>query len=582
MAGIYRYVVGSILIHLVLGGPIVHLQAGDAEGATDGTDSRVGVWRGIPFAAPPLGDLRWRPPQPADKWYPNVLDATQYKDGCVMGDAPFEGLTQMEGTSEDCLYINVFAPLPISEPLKPVFLWIHGGGFQGEDAAVLNGTYDVSHSNGSMILVTFNYRVNVFGFAASTLLRGRDPEGGTGNYGILDQRFAMQWVRDNIAEFGGDASRVTIVGQSAGGDSVVNHMVRRKSHGLFAGAVIMSGAFLPTGGPHLPGDKYSIDGLTPGNYTVEDQDPFFMAMMERANCTDVDCLLQLSATDLFKIRISPDRVGPGTSWQWVPQIDGVDLVANLPTLVMRGDLAPVPVLVGSNAEDVSCGLGNQSCDPEACTESDFRELCTSWWGFNATEADRLVHLYGNEAPRFGLNVSKWYWAAHHASTDCQATCPSRRMARWVTQAGQPAFWYYWKYAPGPPTVVGAWHGYELPYLFHQGVLPNASDWSDKVVSYWTSFVTSGNPHVPGLTSWPKYTPGKGSAMIFHDDMTTTVEDHFFEGKCSFWDDHFNEMWGLLPQTVDGGHSSEAYILTAVSPLRFLPIVLLLVAPRHAA
>jgi para-nitrobenzyl esterase len=443
------------------------------------------------------------------------------------------------------LYINVYAPLPLSKPLKGVVLWIHGGGYQGEGTKLLDGAYDVSLSNGSMILVTFNSRLNVFGFAASELLRGRDPEGGTGNYGILDQRLAMQWVRDNIAAFGGDASRVTILGQSSGGNSVSNHLVRHKSHGLFAGAVIESGPFYPTGGCHFPGETV-FAGLTPSNYTVADKEPVFAAMMERADCTDVDCLLKLPAAELLKVRAAPDCgivYGPNC-WPWVPSIDGVDLVANPWELLMHGEIAPVPVLIGSNAEDLGCLPLGWSCDQENCTEREFYEMATKGWGFNDTEANRLVHLYGHEGPRLGVNVSKWYRAFQHAGADAQMTCNSRRMARWVTQGGQPAFWYYWEYAPQPAGIAGAFHSIEEYYVFHEQILPSESEWSDTVATYWTSFVTSGKPHVPGSTSWPQYTPGEGSALIFNDNMTTTVADHLFEGKCDFWDDHFSERWGL--------------------------------------
>merc|ERR1712232_795064 len=150
--------------------------------------------------------------------------------------------------SEDCLYLNVYAPTKKSAQLKPVMLWIYGGGYQGGggNETRLNGTWDVAlneRTSNEFIVVTFNYRNNVFGFAASDKLRSRDPSGGTGNYGVLDQRLAMQWVHDNIHAFGGDASRVYIVGQSAGASSVSNHLVRPKSWGLFHAAGLESGAF---------------------------------------------------------------------------------------------------------------------------------------------------------------------------------------------------------------------------------------------------------------------------------------------------------------------------------------------------
>lgn len=538
MVAISFYLLGSLFILPALSAPIVHLRDGDAEGIADET---VGVWRGIPFAAPPVRDLRWRPPQPVAAWRPTTLNAKKFANDCIQPvDYGMNSTEKMNGTAEDCLYINVYAPLPLSEPLKPVFLWIYGGGFQGGGSSNyrLDGTPDVKLSQGKLILVTFNYRLNVFGFAASNLLRERDPEGGTGNYGILDQRFAMRWVRDNMRAFGGDPSRVTIIGESAGADSVANHLVRRKSWGLFSGAGAESGAFYVLGS-HLHGDHSKPLGPTPGNVTVAQQERKFAALMMKAKCSNVDCLLQLSENDLLKIESVPEEM----PWPWEPTIDGVDLVAAAPSLAARGELAPVPVLVGSNMEDASIAPSTWSCDPTSCSEKDFWRLAKDGWGFNETEAKRLVQLYSNEGQRpVALNNSKWYWAAKHAGADAMMTCSARRLARWSTQVGQRAFWYYWTYTP--LSKPEASHACELPFVFQTSIEPSESEFSKKVASYWTGFVDSGTPHVPGLATWPPYSDATGSTLIFGDNMTTMAQYHFLQAKCDFWDRHFNEQWGV--------------------------------------
>ena len=205
-------------------------------------NSRYRSFRGIPYAAPPLGHLRWRPPAPVTPWQ-EELDATSYRHNCLQGP-DFDPAQPRATLSEDCLYLNLWTPPNANSSSQlPVMVWMHGGGYQGGGAneSRLNGTWDASLYN--MIVVTTNYRLNIFGFLASQSLRERDPAGSTGNYGILDQRAALRWVQDNIASFGGDPTRVLLAGESAGGASVYNHLVRPNSWGLFSRAAAESGAY---------------------------------------------------------------------------------------------------------------------------------------------------------------------------------------------------------------------------------------------------------------------------------------------------------------------------------------------------
>lgn len=328
-----------------------------------------------------------------------------------------------------------------------------------------------------------------------------------------------------------------------------------------------SGAFYPLGS-HLPGDHSHSLGPTPGNITVAQQKDKFTALMKTGNCSDIDCLLDLDEGKLFSVQYRALHTEQGNPlagmWPWEPTIDGVDLLEAGPVLAERGEIAPVPVLVGSNMEDVSIIPFTWKCDPDTCSEEDFWRLLVNAWGFNQTDANRLLKLYSNEGSRHFSNATKWYWAAWHAGTDASMTCSSRRMAGWAAQAGQRAFWYYWTYAPvkldGHPKLPpgGACHGCEIAFVFHASdfMHPSEVEFSSQVVAYWSSFVASGSPGASGLPVWPQFTHRRKHALVFNDNMTAVAADAFLEEKCNFWDMHFNEQWGLRSKGTDRGEPTE--------------------------
>lgn len=520
-------------------GPVVETSSGVIEGIAVGD---VGVWRGIPFARPPVGDLRWRPPQPADPWS-GILDASEFRHSCMQNPDFYMGWPQpAETMSEDCLYLNVYGPLAKPDVTKPIMLWIFGGSFQGGggNETRLNGTWDVALTGGELVVVTFNYRLGVFGFAASNKLRSRDPLGGTGNYGILDQRMAMQWTQANIASFGGDASRVFIVGQSAGAMSVATHLVRDASRGLFARAGLESGA----GGVEQ---------------TVEDVEGDFAELLNLAGCKDVECLVAVPAETIKAAAFSP-------------VVDGVDLTDISVRLASQGRLAPVPVLVGSVMEDLA--YEQMNCEPSMCGEADFRSWAGSTYSLKEKQVDRLTDLYRNERVRPGGNFSTWYWASKHAGADQFGTCPSKRLARWVTFSGQDAFWYYWTYPPmganGQYPAL-AHHACEQPFVFNvltetpaqlaedggvYHIHPDEREFSASIVEYWRSFADSGMPQ--GELGWPKFGAWGGTMII--GDMDGSAGMMKFETsqeyallrteQCDFWDDYFSETVFPLDATVE--------------------------------
>ena len=302
-----------------------------AEGLLRGTlRGDVAEFKGIPFALPPTGAAgRFRPPRvPAASWT-GVRDASQFQPNCLsdgFGRAPTAGIGD-----EDCLYLNVYAPARPSKPL-PVLFWIYGGGFQGggADETHLNGTWDVALSKGELIVVTSNYRVNIWGWLASDHLRTRDAEqNSTGNYGVQDQRAAMRWTSQNIAAFGGDPTRVFIVGQSAGSALVSIHLTNPRSWPFFSAAGLESGAYYT--GP-----------------TVAGCEPQFAALLEYLHCpaatagrstAAVDCLVGKPTSQLFAayehFKNHHPSVGVGGTFGWRPSIDGVELVDFVPVLAYK-------------------------------------------------------------------------------------------------------------------------------------------------------------------------------------------------------------------------------------------------------
>eukprot|EP00755_Sulcionema_specki_P025530 Sspe_Gene.83536::Locus_54800_Transcript_1_2_Confidence_0.667_Length_1833::g.83536::m.83536/K03929/pnbA; para-nitrobenzyl esterase len=502
----------------------VTLRNGVVSGVVSNTFSE---FKGIPYASPPVGDLRWRPPRPAQPWHPAVLDASAFRHNCIQPPNSAMGWPQPESTlSEDCLYLNVYAPPVLPKKPSPVMVWLHGGGYTGGggNETRLNGTYVVALLK-EYVVVTVNYRLGPLGFLAADALRDRDPRNGTGNYGILDQRMALQWVQENIAAFGGDPRRVMIAGQSAGADSVAQHLVRRDSFGLFHAAIMESGAF------------YMGNGST-----VAEREEVYAKLLKGSGCSTVQCLLALSAPAVLNLT--------GTA-NLGPTIDGVDLVEPPPELASRGHLAPVPVVVGSVSEDIV--PHRITCNQQTCSRSDFTTWAAEQWGMTPSTAERFADLYSDE-PAITPG-SKWYWAQRHAGSDNWAWCPARRMARWVTANNHAAYTYYWQYAPMGPSGVYpnlAHHACEIPFVFHvlaetpeqeaedHGMYHIAKEevqFSANIVRAWGSFAADLNPQLPN-TTWTPYGSESRPTILIGQDQSFTAAPKLRDAKCDFWDDFF--------------------------------------------
>lgn len=486
---------------------VVHTAAGAVRG-TVAADHRQ--FAGVPYAAPPIGPLRWQPPAPANAWT-GLRDATRPGPRCIQDTS---NDLDRRATSEDCLNLNVWTPPPSGE-LRPVIVWIHGGAF-------LNGSGDVYNarrltSRGDIIVVTINYRLGALGFLAHPAL---GPPGDVGNYGLADQQAALRWVRDNIAGFGGDPDKVTIAGESAGGISVCDHLVAPGSEGLFRAAIMQSA-------PCQLQDDLPTAQNTSLEYAAE------------AGCPEpgaaAQCLRALPADKLQRALVyrhlgTEVLSGPVTGTATLP-VDPVTGFAD-------GRAARAPVLIGSTADEFNLFAALRLMNGRPMDAADYPELLAEAFG---PDAGAIADRYPPD--RFGGSVPLAYSAA---VTDGDFACAADRFADAITKA-EPVFAYEFsdRNAPAPepfgeaPIPVGASHSLELRYLFDIGGAPplNAAQQrlSEEMIGYWSRFVGTGSPNVAGQPDWPELgNPESGERMSLQPDgnrVTTTFEQAH---QCPFW------------------------------------------------
>jgi len=466
----------------------VTLDSGRVSGVA-GNDPAVLVYKGIPFAAPPVGDLRWREPQPVKAWT-GVRAADAFGPHCL---GRFFGAVRPTAAGEDCLYLNVWTPARAPRASLPVFVWIHGGGFQGGSGAepIFDGE---AFAGKGVVVVTFNYRTNVFGFLAHPELTRESTHGASGNYGLLDQIAALQWVKRNIGAFGGDPSRVTIAGESAGSYSVSALTASPLARGLFHQAIAESGGyFMPT--------------------------PDAMRALGAAEKIGADFASTLGAADLADLRSrSADELMKAVVkmkdfFAFSPGIDGSVLREPVYATYREGRQARVPLLLGSNTDEGAFLIPEQRPSVE-----EFEARLEKTFGARTPQVRQLYPVDTAAALiRSELNLSG----------DREFNYPMWKWAVMQRQAGLPVYYYLFgrtvPAAPGqqyrgiPRAQIGALHGDEVPYVF--GTLDNVSatfggpgrkwettdrELSAAMLSYWANFVKTGDPNGPGLPAWPRY------------------------------------------------------------------------------
>jgi para-nitrobenzyl esterase len=410
----------------------------------------------IPFAEPPVGDNSWRPPVPRQPWT-DPLDATTSGPSCPQTT---EGITTSfvitPDSDPDCLRLSIWSP-DDAEGL-PVMFWIHGGGFttgSGEEPYYIGDEL----ADDGVVVVNVNYRLGAQGFLATDELRAEGEDGAVGNYGLLDQQLALEWVRDNIEAFGGDPTRVTIFGESAGGFAVCGHLAAPASQGLFSQAIIQSGG--------------GCNGFVPLESALEDGATF----LEQIGCDDVACLRQRSDDEII-------AVADGADFDASLVVDGTTLDRTAYELAVAGELPEVPVFIGSNADEAT--LFTLSVE-----EPDDAELLRLASGFTEDPA-ALVALY----PPGDFESNKARYQAMF--TDVRFTCPTLAFASVVDNA----FVYHYTYVSDDnPLGLGATHGAELAGLFGhpEGIAVEVSpsergdQLSASLQAAWSGFATDGDP-----------------------------------------------------------------------------------------
>ncbi len=464
------------------------------------------VYRGIPYAAPPLGRLRFRPPVAADSWS-TVRDASGFGSVCPQLD----NSGQVVG-SEDCLVLNVWAPATPPPAKAPVLFWIHGGG--NVQAAGSLAVYDGrAFVENGVVVVTLNYRLGALGFLALEALDRESARGVSGNYGLLDQVAALEWVRRNIAAFGGDPARVLVGGDSAGAVDVCSLLASPLAKGLFARALMESG------GCSQP--------------PLSAAEAFGETIVEAAGCAGAPdvaaCLRALSAEALTSAVPPRSNVSSSAGQAYGPNVDGFALDASPESALSAGTHHHVPFLIGANSDETALVA------PALPTDAAYQAAILAQFG--GTLGPRVLAQY----PASAFASPEKAWVA--ATTDARWVCPSRRIARAAAGSqSEPVFRYFFTKSLDSTFAapLGAYHSLELPFAFgtldkFPGFTPSVRELtlSSAMNAYWARFAANGDPNGAGAPLWPRYEP----ALDPYLDLDNTI----FSGagvrtaRCDFWD-----------------------------------------------
>ena len=475
-------------------------------GSVDGHGFRV--FQGIPYAAAPG---RWQSPSAPARWT-SVRDATKPGLRCIQDVRadPDYGLA----TSEDCLNLTVWTPDGATpKARRPVMVWIHGGGF-------FNGSSDIYNARrlaglGDIVVVTINYRLGALGFLAHPALAA--PDGSVGNYGLADQQAALRWVRDNIGVFGGDPTKVTIAGESAGAMSVCDHLVAPESYGLFRAAILQSG-------------PCQAQASLPAAERIS------MSYAAQIGCgkpaTAAKCLRDLPAA---RLESGPGYARIGTNFLTGPITGTQRLPAGLPAVVGTGVPARVPLLIGSTADEFTLFVATTFLRRGRLPA--YRTMLADTFGSDApaVAANYPPSRYDGVGPAYAAAVGDGVFA-----------CPIDAIANGLA-ARQPVYAYEFndRTAPAPepmravPFALGAGHALELRYLFDMGGAPplNVAQrvLADQMIAYWSRFVTTGAPDVEGQPAWPRLDPQRPQRLSLQTGAPVVVDDFAQRHHCGFWD-----------------------------------------------
>ena len=480
---------------------IVETFSGKVKGTPDGD---VMAFLGIPYAAPPTGNLRWKPPEPPQAWS-GVRDATRFGNSCAqMGSEGIIG-------SEDCLTLNVWTPDTASDAMLPVMFFLHAGDNVSDATShpLYNGR--MFAERGHAIVVTANYRLAAFGFLAHPAFKKENQHGSTGNYALHDQIAALKWVKNNITVFGGDPNRVLLFGLSAGAVDTCALLASPMAKGLFSRALMQSGpcTTIPQGVANNTADVATD-------------------LLGCKNAPDVAACLR--AVDAGRVSRVPGAGRSSSLEECVkkgcdfnPTVDGYVLPDTSLNLIRKGRHNHVPVIIGTAANEYSIFFSKKDIE----TESDYRKKVWEWFGKQGTDQFILEHYPVSAYP------SPWH-AFVKSLNDSKWTCPARRTLRALADSQTEPVWRYqwaYEYPEGPLAQLGAFHSSDMDFVFGNFTrTPRSNDFflsdlgraqlklSSQVMGYWRRFADTGNPNGSGAPKWPEFDPKLDTYLQLGNDI----------------------------------------------------------------
>jgi len=494
--------------------PRVKIEDGELEGRS--TDGQVRSFLGIPYAKPPVGELRWKEPQRPDQWT-DVRDASEFGGRCAQLSSTT--LQNPASDNEDCLYLNVWTAASATEKL-PVMVWIHGGGNVNGSASELlpyvNSGYFYSgefFAQRQVVLVSFNYRLGVLGFLAHPDLPAEGSK--AANQGLWDQQFALQWVKRNIDKFGGDPNKVTIFGESAGSFDVCLHVASPKSRDFINGAISESG-----------GCTTLQKELTSGQQLAQD-------LATKLGCTGTDslaCLRKKTVDELLNAVAGTDN----TLTTPAPVVDGDFLPEQTRALYDAGNIAKVPYILGSNTDEGTLFVVGLTAPT---TQDEYLQVLTKTF---TAAASAVAQRY--PAEKFN---NSYQAALARAVGDARLVCTTYDVAVRAAKAGASVYMYNFD-VPVSNSIsgldLGATHGAELIYVFatSQSFNDQTRAVSDRMQTYWTNFAKTGDPNGADLLTWPQLSESENVRVNFALDSTVVTD--FRAEECAFWRTIYNAQF----------------------------------------